>query len=46
MLEKVTYKEPKGYFTPEMLKTAKEWDKAHAKDKAGSTKNKTSKKGK
>lgn len=29
MVKKVTYKEPKGYFNDEMLKAAKEWDKAH-----------------
>ena len=31
MSKKVTYKEPTSYFTPEMLKVAKEWDKAHPK---------------
>lgn len=32
---KVTYKEPKSYFTPEMLKAAKDFDKQQAaKNKA------------
>lgn len=31
---KVTYKEPKGYFNPAMLKAADDWDKANAKKNA------------
>ena len=31
---KVTYKEPASYFTPEMLKAAEEYDKAHPKKAA------------
>lgn len=31
MNKTVTYKEPKNYFTPSMLKAAREWDKAHPK---------------
>ena len=30
--KKVTYKEPKGYFNADMLKAAKEWDKAHPEE--------------
>lgn len=28
-VKKVTYVEPAGYFTPEMLKIAREWDEKH-----------------
>ena len=31
MVKKVKYKEPKGYFTPGMLKVAEEWEKENAK---------------
>lgn len=40
---KVTYKEPKSYFTPEMLKAAEDYDKKQ-KAKAKTTKKKTTKK--
>lgn len=30
-IKTVKYKEPKGYFTPEMLKAAEDWEKAHEK---------------
>ena len=28
--KKVTYTEPAGYFTADMIQVAQEWDKAHA----------------
>lgn len=39
--KKVTYKEPASYFTPSMLKVAKEYDKQQAKAKAAATKKPT-----
>lgn len=39
--KKIKYVEPSSYFTPEMLKAAKEWDKQH---KAEVKKNTTKKK--
>lgn len=43
MAQKVTYKEPKGYFNAGMLKAAKEWEK---EQKTKETKSKPKKKGK
>lgn len=34
---KIIYKEPSGYFTPEMLKVAKEWDKQHKPEEKKAT---------
>lgn len=42
--ETVIYKEPKSYFTPEMLKFAKEWDKTHKKEEQKKTDNNNKKK--
>lgn len=35
--KKIKYVEPSGYFTPEMLKVAKEWDKQHKTTEKKST---------
>lgn len=32
MAKKPTYIEPTSYFTPEMMKAAREWDKTHKND--------------
>ena len=42
MKKEVTYKEPKGYFNADMLKAAREWEKANAQKakKATNTSNK------
>lgn len=40
MAEKVTYKEPKSYFTASMLKVAKEFDKEEAAKKKTAEKKK------
>ena len=40
----VTYKEPKDYFTPGMLKVAREWDKKQAAEKKTESKKSIKKK--
>ena len=40
MKKQVKYKEPAGYFTPEMLKAAKEWEKKHNKSEKPAKKGK------
>ncbi len=43
--KKVGYKEPADYFTKEMLKVAREWDREHAKkQKEAAQKSTTTKK--
>ena len=43
MAEKVTYKEPKSYFSPGMKKVASEWEKQNKASKTSKTSAKKSK---
>ena len=45
MVKKVKYKEPKGYFTPGMLKVAEEWEKENAKKSGASATSASAKSG-
>lgn len=42
MEKKVTYKEPESYFNKDMMKAAREWEKAHKGGKEAAKKVKTS----
>ena len=45
-IKKVTYVEPASYFSPNMRKVAREWEKEHANDKKTGADKKTTKKAK